>query len=140
MYQELLTPSFPLDWCKVLCTGKAAEGCGKDFQICCKWRCVGTAVTRLAVNARGGASAWGEAIAGGGFLMKQQQLLLLHLLLQWRRNFNVRCSSTGLSIQKGLDEGVWEVGGANSNKNGETLFRATPNVTVSNEPLQILLE
>ncbi|CDJ34104.1 uncharacterized protein EMH_0087830 [Eimeria mitis] len=93
-YQELLTPSFPLEWGKLLCTWKAGEAPGTTgdpgalgapgrLRLCCSSSLLATEITRLGLQARGGIDSWGDEIALGTTVSKQQQLLLLHLLLQW---------------------------------------------------------
>lgn len=86
IYQELLTPSFPLDWGKLLCTWRTGDGAAQSFRLCCKSRVIATDIARLAVQSRGGMESWGGEIAAGCSVSKQQQLLLLHLLLQWQRS------------------------------------------------------
>lgn len=93
-YQDMLMPSFPLEWGKLLCTWKAGEtsisigaagatGVPGRLQLCCSSPCLAADITHLGVQARGGVDTWGDEIALGTPVSKQQQLLLLHLLLQW---------------------------------------------------------
>ncbi|OEH76306.1 hypothetical protein cyc_06736 [Cyclospora cayetanensis] len=85
-YQELMTPSFPLDWGKLLCTWKPVDSEDQRSTLCCRSRNIAKSIIRLGVQARGGVGAWGREIAAGGAVSKQHQLVLLHLLLQWHQD------------------------------------------------------